>query len=137
MVKPVNTAMAYMGMRAATLASVATSRAIEAAGEQEDAVGEHQPVAPDGELAGQERVLGHEADQEGEAGEAGVGGQDEDQRRGRLQRVEEDLAAGARPVDELADLGQDRGTSQGVGHGVAEGGQHRHAQEHRAQDACS
>ena len=85
MVKPVNTPMAYIGMRAATLAPVASSRTMDAAGQHEDPVGEHQPVAPDGELAGQEGVLGHEADQEGEAGEAGVGGQDEDQGRGRLQ----------------------------------------------------
>ena len=73
-------------------------------GQQQDAVGEHETVTPHRQLAGQERVLGHEADQEREAGEAGVGGQNQDQRRRRLQQVEEDAARGARAVDELADL---------------------------------
>ena len=55
------------------------------AGEEQDPVGEHESVAPDGELAGEEGVLGYEADQEGEPGEAGVGGQDEDEGRRRLK----------------------------------------------------
>ena len=107
------------------------------AGEEEDAVGEHEPVAPDGELAGQEGVLGDEADEEGEAGEARVGGQDQDEGRRGLQRVEEDRARRAGAVDELADLGDDRRGPGHEGDGVGERGEHRDAEEHRPEDACS
>ena len=131
MVKPVNTPMAYIGMRAATLARVARRRAMDATGQHEDAVGEHQPVASHGQLARQERVLGHEAHQEREPGEAGVGGQDQDERGRRLQRVEEDVPERCSTVDELADLGDDRRRAGDEGHGVGERGQHRHPQEHR------
>ena len=55
------------------------------AGQQQDPVGEDEPVAAHRQLAGKERVLGHEADQEGEPGEARVGGENEDQGGGGLQ----------------------------------------------------
>ncbi len=66
MVKPVNTPMAYIGMSAATLAPVASKRAIDAPARQQDPVGEHQPVSSYRQLARQERVLGHEAHEERE-----------------------------------------------------------------------
>ena len=80
-----------------------------AAGEGDDPVGEHQPVAALGELAGEEAVAGLEAGQAGEVGEAGVGGQHQDEHGGGLEREAEDLADRAGAVDRLADLGEHRG----------------------------
>ena len=78
-------------------------------GQGDDAVGEHQPVAALGELLGHERVVGMEAGQAGEVGEARVGGQDEDQHRGALHDVERHVPE--RPAAEhgLGDLGDHRG----------------------------
>ena len=51
------------------------------AGQHQDAVGEHQPVAENGELARQEAVAREQRGQPREVGERGVGGQDQDERR--------------------------------------------------------
>ena len=78
-------------------------------GQRDDPVGEHQAVAPLGELAGEEAVAGLEARQAREVGETGVGGEDEDQHRGGLERVAEHLASRTGAVDGLTDLGEHRG----------------------------
>ena len=96
-VKPVKTPIAYIGMSDATLAPVASSRAMDAPARRRMPFEKTSRWPADGELAGQERVLGDEADQEGEAGVARVGGEDEDQGGGGLQRVVEDLPGGREP----------------------------------------
>ena len=62
-------------------------------GEQQDAVGEHQPVAAVVQLPGQVAVAGQDRGQPGEAVERGVGGEDEDRRGGGLEQVEQHRAA--------------------------------------------
>ena len=108
MVNPVKTPMAYIGNEGRNLGVGREQEHDGRAGKEQDPVGEDQPMATDGELPGQERVLGDEADEEGEPREAGVRRQNQDQRRRSLQRIEEGSASGARAVDELADLGDDR-----------------------------
>ena len=88
-------------------------------GQRDDAVGEHQPVAALGELAGHEVVAGVEAGQAGEVGEAGVGGQHEDERRARSGSCRTARAADAAVAEHrLADLGDDRRRARLVGHRV-------------------
>ncbi len=53
-------------------------------GEEDDAVGEDEPVAAVGELARQEAVFGDDARQAGEVGIGGVGGENEDGEGGDL-----------------------------------------------------
>ena len=72
------------------------------AGEEEDPVGEHQPVAPGGQPPWHEVVAGVKGRQPGEVGEACVGRQDEDH-RSPLERIEERLADHTVPVDEVTD----------------------------------
>ena len=79
------------------------------AGQGDDAVREHEPVAALGELPRQEAVAGLEAGEAREVGEAGVGGQHEDQHGGGLEREAQHLADGAGAVDGLADLGEHGG----------------------------
>ena len=55
-VKPVNTPNAYSGMRAEMLPLKTTIEEAGHDGQEDDAVGEHEPVAAVGELAGQEAV---------------------------------------------------------------------------------
>ncbi len=74
----------------------------------DDAVAEHEAVAALGQLAGQEAVGRLERRQPREVGEAGVGGEDEDERRRRLQRVEQHVADHAVAEHEATDLGDDR-----------------------------
>ena len=71
-------------------------------GQGDDAVGEHQAVAALGELLGHERVVGVEAGQAGEVGEAGVGRQHQDEHGGGLGEQEQHVADGAAAVDRLA-----------------------------------
>ena len=75
--------------------------------EQDDAVGEDEPVPALGELLGHEVVVGVEARQAGEVGEARVGGQHEDEHRGRLHQEERDVPGGAAPEDAVRDLRDD------------------------------
>ncbi len=58
-------------------------------GQQQDPVGEHQPVAPVVQLPGQVAVSGQGRRQPGEAVERGVGGEDEDRRGRGLEQVEQ------------------------------------------------
>ena len=72
--------------------------------EHEDPVGERQPVAAQGELAGHVAVPGEDRQQAREGVEARVRGQEQQQRRERLEEVEQDAVA----VDRPGDLGDDR-----------------------------
>ena len=56
-------------------------------GQEDDARGEGQAVAPEGELVGQEAVAGHQAGQAGEVGEGGVRRQDQQDGGGELDQV--------------------------------------------------
>ena len=96
-VKPVNTPMAYIGMRAGHPGPGGDQQGDGCDRQHDDAVGEDQPVAPDGQGAGEEGVLGDEAHEEREAGEAGVGGQDQDERGRRLQAAVQQRADRAVP----------------------------------------
>ena len=73
--------------------------------EDDDAQAEGQAVAAEGELAGHEAVLGQDGGQAREGVEGGVGGQEEDERRERLEEVEADRVAAE---DGRGDLGDDR-----------------------------
>ena len=77
-------------------------------GEDDDPVGEHEPVATAGELAGQEGVLGDEAREVREAVEARVAARPEDEHRGALHEVEAELAEPGRAEDVLRLLGEHR-----------------------------
>ena len=57
-------------------------------GEQDDPVGEHQPVAAVGELVRQVVVAPEQRREDREAVEGGVRGQDQDRRRKPLQQIE-------------------------------------------------
>ena len=100
-------------------------------GQGDDAVGEHQPVAALGELLGQEPVVGGEAGQPGEVGEAGVGRQHQDEHGGAQGEHVEDVAERRRAVDGLGDLGDDRLAV--AGDHVHLGGQPGDAEEHDAE----
>ena len=76
-------------MSRVTLASKATIRPIGEQRQQDDAVGEDQPVAAVVQLARQVAVLGQDRGQQREAVEGGVGGEDEDRRGDGLHAVEE------------------------------------------------
>ena len=101
-------------------------------------VGEGQAVAPPGQLAGQEGVLGHEAGQEGEAVEAGVAAGVEDEQGGQLDHVEEELAEARWSRRRRGPPGRPRSGTAGVGDGMGQVGQegdpeHQEGQ-HRAHD---
>ena len=73
--------------------------------QEDDAVGERQPVAAGVQLAGQVAVLGEDRAEHREAVERGVRGQEQDQGGDRADHVEQDRAAAE---DGLAELGGDR-----------------------------
>ena len=75
-------------------------------GQDDDAPGERQAVAAEGELARHVAVRGQDGGQAREGVEARVGGQEQDQRGADLEHEEEDAAVAE---DGAADLGQDRG----------------------------
>ena len=89
------------------------------------AVGEHQPVAAVGELAGQEAVSGDDRRQPGEVGVGRVGGQDQDGERRDLRHPEQDALAVVDPRRHQGDAG--RVLLAAVGLQV--GGQDRDAEE--------
>ena len=74
--------------------------------QQDDRVGEHQPVAALEQPPGQERVAGHVAGQEREAVEAGVGAGVQDQHGGELEQIEEGLSDEPAPEHDLGLLRQ-------------------------------
>ena len=81
------------GDQAVDLAPVKTSRgAMATTASTRMPLENDQAVAAPGQLAGQEGVLGHEAGEEREAVEAGVAAGVEDEDRGQLDHVEEDVA---------------------------------------------
>ena len=96
-------------------------------GEDHDPGGEHEAVPPPGELAGQVGVLRREAGQEGEAGEAGVGRQHQDEHGPVLEGQVQDVGEGAGAVHVPGHLGHHRRGPLEVGHGVDDGGQGGHA----------
>ncbi len=61
--------------------------------EHDDAGRECQPVASEGELAGEEAVLGEDRSQAREGRERGVGSEEEEERGERLEQVERDRPA--------------------------------------------
>ena len=69
-----------------------TSRAASVA-EDDDPVGEREPIAAQRELARHVAVLGQDREQPWEGIEAGVRGQEQQQRRERLEQVEQDPVA--------------------------------------------
>ena len=77
-----NTPTAYSGISALTSPPKATISDAGRDREHEDAVREHEPVAPVGELAGQEAVAGDDRRQAREVGVGGVRRQDQDRERG-------------------------------------------------------
>ena len=79
------------------LASKPMISAIGGGGQQQDAVGEHQPVAAVVQLAGQVAVPGQDRGQPGEAVERGVRGEDQDGRGGGLEQVEQHRACRRTP----------------------------------------
>ena len=83
-------------------------------GQQDDPVGEHQPVPAPGQPAGQEGVVGDEAGQVREPGEAGVAAGEQDGGGRGLQRVERDLPGGGVAEDEPGFLGEHGGEPGGV-----------------------
>ena len=89
-------------------------------GEQDDPVGEHQPVAAPGQPPGQEGVLGDEAGQEREAGEAGVAAGEQDGGGRGLEEVEHDLPGQGVPEHRPGFLGQHGREPGGVGGGVGD-----------------
>ena len=102
--------------------------------EHEDPVRVHEPVAPGGERTRQVGVRGDEAHEEGETVEAGVGPEDQDERRAELQRVVRNVAAGSLSEDRPADLREHRRRSSLERHGVGQRREHRYADEHHAED---
>ncbi len=82
--------------------------------ENQDAVGEGQAVALVHELAGQKAVAGDDGGQAREVGIRRVGRQDQDQHRGCLDAVVEDVA----PAEDGARHLRDHGLMLGGNHGV-------------------
>jgi hypothetical protein len=70
-------------------------------GQQDDRVGEHQPVPALEQPPGQERVARHVAGQEREAVEAGIAAGVQDEHGRELEQVEEGLSGEPVPEDEL------------------------------------
>ena len=87
MVKPRNTPRAYSGSRTSVLAWNRKTRAPESSRQDQDAVGEHQPVAHAGELLGQEAVLGVQRGQPREVRVGGVGRHHQDGEGEALDQV--------------------------------------------------
>ena len=85
-------------------------------GQDDDAVGEDEPVAAPGELARQEPVLAQDRGEDREAVEGGVRGQDQDRRGERLHREEADRVVAEHGAGDLGDDGAlgvaGRGTDQ-------------------------
>ena len=133
MVKLVNTPIAYSGISRATLGAGRDEQDHGGDGQRDDAVGEHQPVPALGELLGHEVVAGVEAGQPGEVGEAGVGGEDEDQHGAGLEDGEEHAAHGAGPEHRLADLGDHGRRPAHVRHRVHLHREGRKPEEHEAE----
>ena len=86
------------------------------AGEDEDAVGEGEPVAAGVQLARQVAVLGEDRAEHREAVEGGVGGEDEDEPGD--DRDEDDPGVEA-VEDRLGDLAHDRVLDVAVADGLA------------------
>ena len=107
-VNAVNTPIAYSGTRLLTSASLMISSATEVTVEQDDRVGEHQPVPALEQPAGQERVARHVAGQEREAVEAGVAAGVEDQHGRELHQQEQRVADERAAEDDLGFLGEHR-----------------------------
>ena len=74
-------------------------------GEDEDAVGEGEPVAAGVQLARQEAVLGEDRAEHREAVEGGVGGEDEDEAGDERRRRRPEREAGEDRLAQLADDG--------------------------------
>ncbi len=87
-------------------------------GEDDDPVGESQPVPAFGELAWQEAVPRHEARQEREAVEARIAAGIEDQQGGELDHVEQGVPGGPGAEHRLRFLRDDRGSSEDKRGGV-------------------
>ena len=138
MKNPVNTPIAYSATSASTLARVTSRSTMATAARTMIPLEKDEAVAPPGQLAGQERVAGHEAGEEREPVEAGVAAGVEHEQGGGLDDVEEGPAdhAAAEHVVDL--LGDHRRRAGGVGHGVGPAGEHGHAEDqerqHRAHD---
>ena len=130
-VNPVNTPNAYSGISAEMLPLKTMMRMLGHDGEEDDAVREHEPVAAVGELAGQEAVAGDDRRQPREVGVGGVGGEDEDGERGELRHPEQHVLAAVDVLGHERDAG--RVLLAAVRLQVR--GQHRHAEEARAEDA--
>ena len=105
-VKPVNTPNAYSGISAEMLPLKTTIRTPASDGEEDDPVGEHEPVAAVGELAGQVAVAGDDRRQPGEVGVGGVGGQDQDGERGELGHPEQHALAAVDVLGHQGDAGR-------------------------------
>ena len=100
------------------------------AGEDEDAVGEHEPVAAVGELARQVAVAGDDRRQAREVGVGGVGGEDQDRRRWRTAGPRR---RGAVAEHRAAHLRRSPSRSS-LGYGCEVVREHRDAEEQRAED---
>ncbi|MFT3853954.1 MAG: hypothetical protein QM733_14605 [Ilumatobacteraceae bacterium] len=99
-------------------------------GQEDHAVGEHQPVAAVGELPREETVLGDDRRQPREVGVGRVRRQDQDRERRDLHDPEQHALAA---VDVLGHQ-RDAGRVVLAAHRVQLGGQHRDADEARAED---
>ena len=104
-VKSMNTPTAYSGISAWVEAPPAMTTAPATEPSRMIPVREREAVAAERELAGDEPVLGQDGGQPRERGERGVGGEEQQQRRERLEQVEPDAAVA---VDVARDLGDDR-----------------------------
>ena len=89
-------------------------------GEDDDPVREHEPVPAAGELARQERVLGHEAREVGKSVEARVAPRLEDQHRRALDEVVAELPDEGRSEDVPRLLGEHRRAADQIRHGVGD-----------------
>src|SRR4029453_8514749 len=98
--------------------------------QDQDAVGVDQAVPALAQLAGQDGVVSGEGGQQREAGERGVGRQDQDQQGGHLDGDE-----GGRVGEHVAgQLGDQGGVAVGGGAGVEAGGQKGDADEQEGHD---
>ena len=128
-VNDVNTPTAYSGISALVTPPNATISRPAATGEQEDAVREHEPVAPVRELAGQVAVAGDDRRQPREVGVRGVGGEHEDRRGRELQDPEDGAVA-----EHRAGPSARSPSASWLGYGCEVVGEHRDAEEQRAED---
>ena len=101
-----NTPMAYSGIRAVTLAWKTMISTEATIARDDDAARVDQPAAAVGQLARQEAIAGMQSAQPREIGKGGVGGHDQDDRRGgdggQVQK------AGPAAVDRARQLRDDR-----------------------------